>query len=276
MKFVPVREADKKKSYYSYICEPWIPSAQEIARLTGKVDQNKTLEFADRRNCFRPDFVPEPPGCYDLKTGGIVISSTVPVPDITKEMMDWWMVWHQFDPLRYALWDPQDHYNVSITPEVRAQLLDDSIPMERRLWNAPCTVLESFNGEKPEINVIRFCDPAKVGYDESLIGTDECLSMICSQDIVKKGPLTIPTAMTEILRKGPDGTNIWVAHWWMGAVCTGGQDITKKIRMKFMVKKIAKTLIVHNQIEMTHLNKILPELYKAYGNLPMETECEGA
>ncbi len=272
MKLVPITEKDKKKSYYSYFCAPEIPSDAEIAKLMGKPDQSQVLEFADRHRMFLPGHVPEAPGCYDLKTGGIVISSYVPVPDITKEMMDWWMVWHQFDPLRYALWDPQDHYDVSVTPEVRAQLLDDSIPMGQRVWDAPCRVLESFNGEKPEVNVIRFCKPSKAGYDESLIGSDDCLSMICALDMVKKGPFTIPVTMTEILRKGPDGTNIWVAHWWMGATVENGRDVTVKIPVKPMIKKFASPLIVHNQIEMKHLNKVLPKLYAAYKDVPLEAE----
>ncbi len=273
MKIVPIKEKDKQKSYYSFLCEPEIPSGAEIAKLTGTVDPNKTLEFADRHKIFDPDFVPEPPGCYDLKTGGLVVSSCVPVPDITKEMMDWWMVWHQFDALRYALWDPQDHYDVSITPEVRNQLLDADIPIGERIWNAPCQVLESFNGEKPEINVIRFCNPAKVGYDESIVGTDECQSILCTLDTVKKGPATFPVVMTEILRKGPDGTNIWVAHWWLGAIVEDGKDKTKKLFVRPLLRKIAKALIVHNQIEMKHLNKVLPKLYEAYKDTPLEAEC---
>ncbi len=273
MKIVPIKESDKDKSYYTYLSEPEIPSDAEIAKLMGKVDQSKALEFADRRRIFRPDYVPEEPGCYSLKTGGLVVSSYVPVPDITREMMDWWMVWHQFDPLRYALWDPQDHYDVSVTPEVRKQLLDESIPMGQRIWNAPCQVLESFNGEKPEVNVIHFCNPARAGYDESIIGTEECYSILCALDTMKKGPFSIPITMTEVLRKGPDGTNIWSAHWWMGAIVENGADKTVNLIIRPIIRKVAATLVVHNQIEMKHLNKVLPKLYAAYKDKPLEAEC---
>ena len=272
MKLVPIKENDKQKSYCKYISEPEIPSKEEIEWLVSPKDAAGTLEFADRRKIFETDFVPEDPGCYVLKTGGIVISSHVAVPDLSKEMMDWWMVWHQFDALRYALWDPQDHYDVGFAPEDREKLLDESVPYGKRIWNVPCRVLESFNREQPEVNVIKFCNPARLGYDETLIGTENCLSMICSLDFAERGPLKIPTVMTEILRKGQDGKNIWVAHWWLGAgVDENGNDVTTQVPVPIL-SQIATPLIVHNQIEMRHLNKVLPKLYAEYHDKPLEVE----
>ncbi len=274
MKIVPMYPGAEKKSYYKYIYEPVVvPVEDRIKELTKlRVDPANTLEFSDRRRIMDPDFIPVPSGCYALKDGGLVISSTVEVPDITKEMMDWWMVWHQFDPLRYALWDPQDHYDVKVSADARAKLLDESKPYLERLWGAPSQVLESFNGEKPAPNTICFCDPAELGYDKRIIGTERCYSMICTKDQVKKGPFSFPVVMTEILRKGPDGKNIWVANWWLGCTRNGDVDVAGKIPVRKFLAKMVSALVVHNQIEMPHLNKVLPQLYTEYKDKNLEDE----
>lgn len=274
MKIVPLAPGAEKKSYYKYIHEPLaLLSDEKVKSLkTLRDDPANTLEFADRHEILTPDFVPRASGCYMLKTGGLLVSSTVEVPDITKEMMDWWMVWHQFDHLRYALWDPRDHYDVKVTPETRARLLDESKPYIERLWGTPSYVLESFNGEKPENTTICFCDPAELGYDKSVLGTENCYSMICTKDIVKKGPFTFPVVMTEILRKGPNGKNIWVANWWLGCTREGDADVAGKMPVRKFIAKMVSALAVHNQIEMPHLNKVLPKLYAEYKDKNLEDE----
>ncbi len=274
MKMVPVYTGAAKKSYYKFLKEPlWLPTQEEVDQYTKHLgNPSNVLEFKDRRKIMEPDYVPEPSALYWTKDGSMVVSSTVDVPDMTKEATEWWFVWHLLDPLRYMIWDPQDHYNLKITDEVRKKILDTSIPIAERSWYAPNEVLESFNGEKPRKLMINFCNPEEVGFDRSRIGSENCYAIICNKESLKAGPFRIPIVMTEILRKGPKGTNIWNAHWWVGSSYQEGKDITQKVPMKKFLSKVSSRLVVHNQIEMRHLNAILPSLYEEYKDKPFDTE----
>ena len=49
---------------------------------------------------------------------------------VTKEMIHWWNVWVQFDPLRYQMWLPDIHlFMASPTEKDGEQLLDKKIPL---------------------------------------------------------------------------------------------------------------------------------------------------
>lgn len=73
------------------------------------------------------------------------------MPDVTADMLNWWFVWHGLDPLRYAIWDPEDHFDVTINEEGRKRALDPTIPMAEKTWGATHTVQESIGGPPDEI-----------------------------------------------------------------------------------------------------------------------------
>lgn len=262
MQKVSLYEGAEKKSYYKYMDEEvWIPDAAVIKTLRQRGEDSRVLEFDDRCKIMDDNFIPEAPAVYYSKDGGLVVSSVVETPDITKEMAEWWFAWHPLDPLRYAIWDPQDHHGITISDEGRKKLLDSSIPMGQRIWDVPNHVKESFNGEKPADLTINFQNPLLFGYEREKLGTDNCLAIICMNDTLKKGPINVPVFATEILRKGPNGKNIWVSHWWIGCGFKDNQVYKKKVPFRKMVFQYSSGLVVHNKIEMTHLNKILPSVY---------------
>ncbi|WP_455645278.1 DAPG hydrolase family protein [Methanosphaera sp.] len=77
------------------------------------------------------------------------------------------MVWHPLDPLRYAIWNPEDHHGITISDEDRIRLTDSSIPLNERLWSTCHYVLESMNGGKPQEIDIPFVNPSEYGFDIS-------------------------------------------------------------------------------------------------------------
>lgn len=120
------------------------------------------------------------------------------------------------------------------------------------------------NGEKPQNIEIPFVDLSTHGYDMSYYGTDSCMAMIASSSIQKRGPLTIPTFMTEIVRKTPDGKVKWLGHWWLGhGYDENGREIYSKIPapIRSLVAKQGSMLIVHNHKEVQHLDKFIAALY---------------
>lgn len=183
---------------------------------------------------------------------------------MTGEMLEWWMLWHQLDPLRYALWNPEDHYNVQVTSEDRARMLNERIPIRERLWGTSSMVTESMNGEKPMPGTLHFTEPGKVGLQNELVGTDSCQAIVVANNILKIGPFQYPIFMCEWLRKNDRGKNDWVVAAWMGHGVKDGRDISVRLPL-FLRKKLAAGMpsmfLVHNYKEVAHLNRILPALY---------------
>ena len=276
MKYVPIAETNdaKSKSYHKYIYEPMmeIRGNDEKQLLELRPDPSKALCFSDRSKIQTAEYNYEPEGIYITKDSGIIVSGCIDVPDITKEMLDWFMIWHQLDPLRYAIWNPEDHYNVGLTQKDRDRFLDESIPISERIWDTTSSVLESMNGEKTEPIDIHFNQPSELGFRDDLIGTEYCQSMVCSYSVNRVGLFLIPVTMAEVMRKGPKGTNVWVSHWWIGCGVENGKDIKKRIP-GIAAKKVA-SLLVHNHKEVTHLNKILPKLYAEYGSKSLTAEIQ--
>lgn len=263
MKVVPLPADAKKKSYYKFINEPLIPiSEADIHKYTdAPQDASQVVQFKDRNRLLQPDYQPEKDGFYLLENGGIGIVGVIDTPNITSEAADWWAVWHQLDPLRYALWNPEDHYDINITAASRRQILDPTIPNKEKLIGVDCTVLESMNGEKPTEIEINFADPVAMGYDPALIGTPSAMSMIVSNGFMKMGPRKVHVFLTEVLRQMADGSTKWISHWWIGCGIEKGQDQYQKLPMRNKIGPKAAMLVVHNHKEINHLNQILPAVY---------------
>lgn len=81
----------------------------------------------------------------------MLVAGNIPMPDVTPEMLYWWFAWHGLEPLRYAIWDPEDHFDVKINEEGRTRSLNPNIPMNEKSWGATHTVQESIGGPPDEI-----------------------------------------------------------------------------------------------------------------------------
>lgn len=199
---VPVSEQAKSLRYYKYY------ETMEIAGLTAKQaayvarckgTQEEALSIHDRNKLLEAGSTyPARTGFYPLKEGGLLVAGNVPMPDCTSEMLYWWWAWHGLEPLRYAIWDPEDHFDVTLNPEGRRRALDPNIPLEEKTWGATRTVQESIGGPPDEI-VIMFQNPKELGYDMSMAGTAGCEFIVAVNALM--GAMKIPVVMTEVAKK---------------------------------------------------------------------------
>ena len=264
MRRVPLPSGSESKSYYPFIDVPLVPlSAEELRELPARRDDAEALQFADRARSQLPTHQPESSGVRRLRTGGVLFTAITETPDITADMANWWVAWHQLDPLRYALWNPEDHFGIQINDVTRQRLLDPAVPIAERAWGTQCVVTESMNGDKPTTIDIPFADPGTVGYDRSLIGTDACQNMMVSNSSRKIGPFEMRVFMAEGLRVGPNGRNQWVARWWIGCGVVDGKDTAARLPapLRMILERKMGILVAHSFKEMRHLNTVLPALY---------------
>lgn len=265
MKTVPLYEGAEKKSYYKYFQPIEHVSDDEIKKVKViETDVSLPPKFSERAIIQTEEYTPVPEGIYLMDDGTIFVSAITPTPELTGEMLDWWIIWHQLDSLRYALWNPEDHYDVKISDKDRRRILDESLSIRERGWGITTNILESMNGEKPFGGALKFEEPSTVGLKNELIGGDYCQAILVANNVIKIGPIEYPVFMCELLRKNTEGKNEWVVAAWMGHGVKNGKDVTIKLP-KFIRKIIAKGMptmfIVHNHKEVAHLCKFLPELY---------------
>ncbi len=260
---VPVAENAKEKSYYKYyewdIAQPTPEQLQMIDGSKGTVEE--CLEIEDRNRLLEPGIAPEKLGYYPTKDGGLLVAGNVPMPDCTPEMLYWWFAWHGLDPLRYAIWDPEDHFGLELNELGRQRALDPDVPIPEKNWGADHTVQESIGGPADQI-VIMFRNPAEMGFDVSKIGTEGCEFMVSANALL--GPMKVPVVMTEVAKK-IDGVMTFMARFWVGYHIIDGQakclaPVTKLIP-EAECDMIAKGLLAHNIKEFSHLNKVLPAVY---------------
>jgi len=177
------------------------------------------------------------------------------MPGVTSEMLDWWFPWHSVgSDLRYKIWDPEDHY---FARGHRADyVLDPNVPMNQKTWGVDHYIMEDI-GMGPEFLKLCFKRPADFGYDESLIGTDECSSMVCAI-----GESSCAAAMTHKWHPYKDGV-LFESRFWIGFRMdeeTG--KIVKAIPDGVSIPPVVpQALFGHNIKEFTNLASILPSLY---------------
>lgn len=260
---VKVPVGSTEKSYYKYLLEPFedIPQSKKDALRASVYKKGKGgLEPEDRRKLQETECWPPKEGIYYLKRGGAVVCTNVKVPNITGDMLGWWAGWHGYNALRYAIWDPQDHYNLILSEASRKRIEDPSIPAREKLWGMTHRSLESFDREEPAWLEMNFLCPWEVGYDKSLDNTDRCQYILCAKAKLND---KIPVFMTENLVKGADGVNEIRLRFWIGYELLEDGSFKCHFPRLFNLPpaKMVSSLMIHNHREYLHLNKILPSIY---------------
>lgn len=264
---VPVAPDAQTKSYYKYYemdIAPLTPQQMQfVANSKGTADE--ALSIHDCRKLQEPGTYPEKMGYFPLKEGGLLVAGNIPMPNVTAPMLEWWFAWHGLEPLRYAIWDPEDHFDVTMNEEGRQRSLNPDIPMARKTWGATHTVMESIGGPADEI-VIMFTEPQKLGFDPEKIGTPGCEFMVAANALM--GAMKVPVVMVETAKK-VDGVMTFQARFFVGYHIIDGEAKYLLPPEVVLPEEVAMGLLAHNIKEFSHLGKILPQVYAEESTKPM-------
>ena len=253
------REGAEQVSYYKYYLEEVSPLSVEEKNMiaSAKGAKGEGLEPEDRAKIQSGQTYPSKPGYYRLKKGGLLVHSVVPIPHLTSEMMEWWAPWHSMDPLRYAIWDPEDHYDHKLDEEGWKRALDPDIPPLEKLWGATHTLLESFDRDEPQQLSMTFQNPFECGYSREVYGTADCRYILCASSVMNG---KIPVFVTEIFREIKGIMHVQL-YFWIGYALENGEVRCRIPRFIKIPEQIAQKLMTHNYKEYHHLDKILPRVY---------------
>lgn len=256
---VMLAENAKEKSYYKYYemdIEALNPEQEKF--VTGCKGKTEDAIEAKDRNKFIDSETITKTGFYNLNDGGLLVACNIDMPNVTPEMLEWWFAWHGLDPLRYTIWDPEDHFGLEINDLGRERAMDDSIPMNEKSWGAVHTVQESIGGPADEI-VIMFKNPAEMGFDMTKYGTDACKFIVTANALL--GPMKVPVIMAETAAI-VNGNLEYRTRFWIGYHVIDGEAKYLLPPGLELPEQVAMGLVGHNIKEFVHLAKILPDLYE--------------
>ena len=258
---VPIREEDKQKSYYKYYKNGILPNTPEDFAFVEncKFPTEEGLPFARRTEIMQKKRVPAKSGYCELAEGGYMMMSTIPMPNTTGEMLSWWMAWHTLDGLRYSCWNPEDHYDVWLTEEDLARVLDPNVPVPEKTWGITVHAREMVADTMNEDATMRFIDPSTVGFDVSRIGTEECPYMTVSRSLL----MGIPCLMAGTIGPSPeDGKMEFREYFWYGYDIVDGEVVcTLPVGENPGIEMMCKGGILHTRKEYRHLETFLSKIY---------------
>jgi hypothetical protein len=239
------------KYYYMEITKPDQTLIDKIKK--GPIDPKDALRQDKINDLFKPGYLASESGYYKFPDGSAYVSNYIKMPGVTIEMFDWWFAWHPLDPLRYKIWNPEDHFDVQVSDLDRKRLTDSSIPLRERNWG--CThyvkedvgfsvfmkLLSKLSGKDVGNIVIHFVSPEKIGFEMSHFSDPETATAVCSKDEA--------STMVHFARKAEGGIELRSRYWLSSALAL-------KVPLIFLEK-----FTLHNIKEYTHLAKILPSVY---------------
>lgn len=263
-KKVPLKEGAQKRSYYKYYLREMTPIPEEkqefLKNPKGKAED--ALKIEDRNKLFDPGYLSDEKGYFMLENGTGVVSNNTFFKDCKGSMLQWWFAWHGLDPLRYAIWDPYDHYDLEVNDEARQKMLDPNVSIADKCYDVDHLVTESLvMGTEPMKLLIQFKNPKYMGYDTTKIFTDACSFLVCSNVLILLEDGTkIPVVMTHMARDVEGGCELR-SRFWMGYQIFDGE--AKKMIPDTMVfpEEVVAQLLGHNFAEFTNLAAILPSVY---------------
>ncbi len=186
---------------------------------------------------------------YDLmEDGSYLVSMNISMPNVTKEMIEWWFWWHASDSKRYKAWYPKEHIAISYNKKDKEYFESETVPPFKEVTHYPVERV----GKLSLPLSIKFVSPENFGFSSELIANAEhivCGHVGAFKDLVPN------TEMTHIYFKTDDGL-MSVSRFWLGK-----RVKNKLIRKIFVTEKQAKGMAEHCYIEYQNFVKKIPLMY---------------
>lgn len=251
---VGVSQEEKNLAYYKYFEQDLAPIPAEKLALLESMPTQTCISFNDKDLFLAGKDTAFCQVGYGINADGIgFVCNETYMPGVTGEMLDWWFPWHSVgSDLRYKIWDPEDHYFA--TADRVDYVCNPNVPMNEKTWGVTHYIMEDV-GPGPELLQLRFMAPADFGFDQSLIGTEKCQSLVCAA-----GLSSVSASMVHKWYPYESGV-MFCSRFWIGYGYIDGKmqrGLPEGARIPDM---IPKGLYAHNIKEFSNLAAILPSLY---------------
>lgn len=241
--------------YYNTEFTP-LKTEVQMAFSGGPIDCSKSLQYEDLNYLLEPGYLEVENGyCLNDDGTGFVAVRNV-FPGATAEMVQWWFWWHANKNIRYKIWCPGAHYEISVKDSDQANNMALSYE-ERRVGNIHYP-LEDVGSGIDHLS-IRFVSPEDFGFDISKFGENGIEAVICGVvGYIIAGVTVEHTYMSHVFRKNGDGLELRSRFWLGKAINSEG------LRNLALKEDTAKNLGTHCAREFSHLSEFLPEIYEEF------------
>ena len=253
---VPVTEAEKKSPLYKYfLLDMATPPAENYKMAETPLDPARAHRAQDLNKLFDEGYMYGEIGYTQFEDGTTMLANYLPMPGVTPEMFDWWFAWHGLEPLRYKIWNHDEHHQAITRNPDKAR--DTSLSMKERYWDTIHDVKEAMTPDKPALEIIiHFRNPADIGFDKAKLESFGG-SIVCS------GDEHAPVIMAHFIRPTAEGSELRTRFWFGWGVRDG-----KPVKILPDGAKIppegVKELLLHNIKEFSNLAAILPKVYAEF------------
>lgn len=255
---VTISEAEKSLPFAKYYAEEMAPIPQaNLAASLQPCDTGAALPIEQRNRLFEPGYLPVENGYCVLADGTGFVASRIPMPGVTGEMFDWWFAWHALGPLRYTIWDPEDHYEARCLN--RAQGLHPKLSYKEKYWGATHLIREDI-GMGPVDLFATFRHPQEMGFLNDRIGSEACETIVTSNGGSLQDAAPDGLVMCHFLRKIPGGTELRT-RFWMGWHIINGKDVWLLPACARLPLEAPRMLYMHAAKEFSNLARLLPRIY---------------
>jgi len=239
----------------------------EILEKDADIPKEEVLKIEDKNQLLEDGYLKTENGFYHFKDKSAYASVLTKMPNVTIEIIDWWFWWHAKDPMRYKIWYPEMHFDIS--SDFGEYYNDASKTYRERLHLSKHIVTENIGTGKEKI-VINFMSPEEFGFDKSKLRNESEETIICAKvgDLRKR---VWHTKMCHAVRKVEKGVEMRSRFWMANSVerfDKFGQDFLNSIlnnsfvKSKLLPNNLGKHMFQHCTQEYNNLGAILPELYK--------------
>ena len=255
---VPITEEQRKLPYAKYYDKPIVPVPEEkLKLLETPLDPALALRIEDRNRLFEPGYLEAEIGFCVMPDGTAYVANLTQMPGVTVEMFDWWFAWHGLGPLRYTLWDPEDHHTAWTTGQVQGRC--PWLSMKERYYNTTHIIREDIGGGVASL-FANFRDPAEMGFRAELIGTPACGSIVTANCGVTDWPGAMGQVMCHFVREVPGGIELRT-RFWNGWHILSGKPVKLLPDGESASLEVARGLLAHNMREFGNLADLLPRIY---------------
>jgi phloretin hydrolase len=264
MKRRDLTEDEKKRPYSRYFYKELadIPVVDLEKVNAGPIDPSRATAIQSRNDLLKPGYLDVETGYTVMPDGSGFAATLVKMPGVTPEMLDWWFNWHPLEGLRYAMWCPIAHTDISVkTP---AQHLDSSgVPLKERNYGAVHYPVEGFNVRGAERVRIEFFSPRDFGLNLDMF-KEPCISNAYCANVILDATNIPFNVFLHAIRKVEGGIEYRSRYWVQYTMKLDGPK-RSKFPIPYKMMDLSRNNCIHSLIEYNNLASFLPLLYKEIG-----------
>lgn len=201
---------EASRPYAKYYFKNMTPIPQEDLDMinTGPVDPSKALPITERNRLFEEGYLPCETGYCLMPDGSGFAAIRILMENVTPTMLDWWFNWHPLDGLRYAIWCPIAHTDISAeTPQ--AHLDSSGASLTVRNYGKSHFPVEGFDLKGAQKLRIHFRTPQDMHLDMQMFHEPNITNLFAATVTHEKGPLMLPiNIFMHCVRRVGKGGNI--------------------------------------------------------------------